>query len=137
MTEPDNNKCIFDWLKEFFNSRIEYERQIVDEREKRYMALFENNEKAVIIALTAINNRLDLLNESRSSIADIVSNNPTRVEIQSSFDSMSKELKNINARLDRNEGSGVGKNAIWIYLVAGIGTVSIIVTLILTLVKRV
>ena len=136
MPNPETNQCIFEWLKDFFNSRIEYERQIVDERDRRYMTMFEDSEKAVIVALRAINERLGLLNESRSSIADLVNNNPTRIEMAAGFDTVNKELKGINARLDRTEGAGTGKTAIWGFLVGGIGLLAIIIMAIDKLVKR-
>jgi hypothetical protein len=135
VSDPES-PCILDLLKENFELRIGHERQIVDEREKRYMTMFENSEKNVVTALESINGRLKLFNESRGTIDNLVKTNPTRIEMKSEFDNVNKELKQIGARLDRGEGSGAGKNAIWSYLVGGLGLLALILTLVNALVKK-
>jgi hypothetical protein len=134
--ERTESQWIVDTLKEFFDSKIAYERQISDERDHRYEDRFNSQENAVVVALASINRRLDLLNESRQTIADMIATSPSRAEVKTSFAAIETELKHINTRLDLGEGTHAGRGSMWGWVVGAIGLVALISSLILDFVTK-
>jgi hypothetical protein len=79
-------------------------------------------EKALDKALTAINERLHLLNELRDDVA-------TTAEVGA----LEKEQANLASRMDRSEGRGTGLNTGWGYLVAAVALLATIVSVYLAI----
>lgn len=101
-------------LREHMQRQLDDMRRMLDERhvaaQTALIAALATQEKALDKALTAINERLHLLNELRDDVA-------TRAEVGA----LEKEQVNLASRMDRSEGRGTGVSASWGYLVGALG----------------
>ena len=101
-------------LREHMQRQLDDMRRMLDERhvaaQTALIAALATQEKALDKALTAINERLHLLNELRDDVA-------TRAEVGA----LEKEQANLASRMDRSEGRGTGVSASWGYLVGALG----------------
>lgn len=79
-------------------------------------------EKAVNKAEIAADKRFELLNELRDGVA-------TKEQVEA----VDKQIDDLKSRMDRTEGRGVGLNAGWVYLVGGVATLSVLLTIYLAL----
>ena len=101
------------------------DRLLSERREAQQTALnaaLVGQEKAVDKALTAINERLHVLNELRGDVAT-----------KTALEALEKELASLTSRLDRTEGRGAGLNAGWVYLLAGIAALGTLVSIFLAM----
>lgn len=108
-------------------ARITLERHldaILTEKERRYEQRWASQQEAIDKAEKSIGERLNLLNELRE---DVVTTGQ--------FDSLAERVHDIKARLDKIEGSGVGKNAFWGYLIGAGGMATALVTVVVLISK--
>lgn len=101
------------------------------EREKnevRFQAMKESTttalaaaQRAVEKAESAVEKRLEGMNEFRGSLADQARLLMPRAEADSRMAQLAEQLKNLASRVDRQEGRGSGLNAGWGYLVGAVG----------------
>ncbi len=89
------------------------------------------SEKAINKADSAIEKRLESVNEFRSQLKDQASTFITRNEVEQIVRGLEKmnegsaeKIALIFGRIDRAEGTGKGLNAGWMFLVGGIGIIA-------------
>ena len=104
--------------------------------EKRYDDRFQAQMDALNRSERILDSKFESVNEFRALVTDIQTNNVTRNEWSIQHQNLENRLNDIINRVTRMEGSGSGKTAFWGYLVGGIGTLSLIVTLIHLLVAK-
>jgi multidrug efflux pump subunit AcrB len=110
-------------------------KEIMDERDKKYMQMFKASQDAVSAALAAVhetNNKAEMaaekrfesVNEFRSTLSDQASRLLPRSEYDSAHNSLSERVRELSARVDRQEGSKSGVNSAWLYLVGFVSLLS-------------
>jgi hypothetical protein len=128
-----------DWtvntLFTYIITRFKLQDDILEERKQAQneamKAALAAAEKAVVKAEIATEKRFDSVNEFRKTLTDQATLFMPRLEFQVSMVAMNERLSEIKARLDKQEGRGLGLNAGWGYLIGGITIVSIVIGLIL------
>lgn len=114
---------IGDWtigsLKAYHDMMVAYERQVADERDRRYQQRFDYQEKNVVTALTAIDKRLDILNELRTGVATVA-----QVEALEKIVDESKE------RVGKIENVKAGSELTIGKIYAAIATIGVMLTII-------
>lgn len=85
-------------------------------------------ERADTKADTALEKRLDGVNEFRATLADQAKQLASRVEVEA----LEKRVGELADRFNKTEGRAVGLNAGWVYLIGAAGIVIAAVTLIST-----
>jgi len=125
-TEGDVSGWTVDTLHAHVARRLTDLDRLLNERkaaqETALSAALVGQEKAVDKALTAINERLYVLNELRGDVAT-----------KTALEALEKELAALTSRLDRTEGRGAGLNAGWVYLLAGIAAIGTVVSIFLAM----
>jgi hypothetical protein len=96
---------------------------LLAESDKRYTARFEAQEKAVYVALEQTKTRFENVNEWRGTVTDLLANAMPRQEAESRSTSTSEKIIQLQSRLDKLEGSGLGKHAMFGYFLAIVGLV--------------
>jgi hypothetical protein len=130
---------VLEFINGQFRERDLRAQQRFEASEKALAAAMLAAEKAINAALTsaaqavqkaevASENRFAAVNEFRSQLADQTSTFIPRIEANAKLESISEKLDALSSRLDRSEGSGYGKNALWGYLIGAIGAVAAIVS---------
>ena len=121
---------------------VDHLREIMDERDHRYQQRYEAGQKALNAALLSADRavqaallaakeavtkaelsadkRFELLNELRTGVA-------TTEQIEA----LEKLVTDLAKRLDRAEGAGAGRNAMYGWLIAAIGAIATIMTVII------
>lgn len=129
-TEKDISGWTVDTLHSMMMVRFNLLNELLDERkaaqEKAMDAALAAAEKAVVKAEVATEKRFDAVNEFRQTLSDQATHFIARSEYLTSAKGIDDKMADIKARLDKQEGKGVGLNAGWIYLlgvIAAIGTV--------------
>jgi hypothetical protein len=124
------------------NPEIDHLRDVMDERDRRYEQRYEAGQKALDAALLsadravqaalqaakeAVNKaelsadkRFELLNELRTGVA-------TTEQIEA----LEKIVSELAKRMDRSEGAGAGRNAMYGWIIAGVGMLATIMTVII------
>lgn len=106
-------------------------REIMDERDRRYQERFEASEKAVQAALASakeavlkaemsVDKRIELLNELREGVATA-----------EQLEALEKIVAELAKRLDRAEGAGQGRGAMFGWMIAAVGAMVTIMTAVL------
>ena len=98
---------------------------LADVTAERFTAQKESVERAA----AGMDKRLEAINEFRGQLSDQAATFVTRNELNALID----RINMMSSRQDRQEGSGSGLRAGWGFLVGGIGTAAVIVTLIVEL----
>jgi hypothetical protein len=121
---------------------VEHLRQLMDERDHRYEQRYAASEKALAAALLSADRavqaalaaakeavtkaelsadkRFELLNELRAGVA-------TTEQIEA----LEKIVAELAKRLDRAEGAGAGRTAMYGWIIAAVGTVATVMTVII------
>jgi hypothetical protein len=100
------------------------ERRFQDERDLRYQQRFEAqraenaalqlaSQRALDAALIAIQARLDLLNESRATISDVVAKQVSTEKFDTTISSMMDLIAALTARLNETRGRSAGLDMGW------------------------
>ena len=129
----DENANLLRAIREILDSKINYERQIADERDRRYETIFRNSERSVELALSAIGARLDLLNESRQTISDLTADKPTRLEIEVQLHAIQERLDAITSWMHAHRGSGSGMSQMWGWV---FGAVSLLASVLIVVMMK-
>jgi hypothetical protein len=106
-------------------------RELMDERDRRYQERYEASEKAVGAALASAkeavlkaelsaDKRFELLNELRAGVA-------TAEQLEALEKVVTEQAK----RLDRSEGAGQGRNAMFGWVIAAVGAIVTVMTVII------
>jgi hypothetical protein len=101
--------------------------------DKAVQAALEAAEKAVGKAEIAAEKRFDSVNEFRAQLADQATTFMPRAEAEAMVNRNSERIQEVTDRINRSEGRGVGLNAGWVYLLAGIAAIGTIVSIYLAL----
>jgi deoxyribodipyrimidine photolyase len=133
-TEKSESAWTTDTLREHFAALLEeadkrYEQRFTDQ-DAAVKAALAAAEKAVVKAETASEKRFDAVNEFRQTVNDIVNKMMPRSEAENSVKANADKIDALATRIDRTEGRSTGLNAGWVYLVAGIGLLATIVSII-------
>jgi hypothetical protein len=96
-----------------------------------FEALRRDDQKAIERAVDALETRLAGMNEFRQALTDQGASMMPRQEADARLNSLSAQLGELRARLDRGEGKGSGLAAGWGYLVGGLGLVAAVVSLVM------
>ena len=121
---------------------VEHLRELMDERDRRYEQRYEASQKALEAALLAADRavqaalqaakeavtkaelsadkRFELLNELRTGVA-------TTEQIEA----LEKVVTDLAKRLDRGEGAGIGRNTMFGWIIAAIGGVVSVMTVVI------
>jgi hypothetical protein len=114
--------------------------RILSERDQRYEQRFADLEKSLTVALaasekailkaeSATERRFEAVNEFRSTLSDQATQFVTNAENDATILRISDRLEELSNRVNRSEGRGVGLNAGWVYLLAGIAAAGTIVSI--------
>ena len=115
------------------------------ETDKRYMALFQAQKEATVVALegarvatlkaeAAMERRLDLLNEFRQALADQAAGFITRENADSRFDRFDEKIDELKESIDQSKGRAGGISAVGAVLFAAAGLVTAIIAMIIAIV---
>jgi hypothetical protein len=118
--------------------------QILQERDQRYEQRFADLEKSLTVALaasekailkaeTATEKRFEAVNEFRQTLSDQAAQFMTRAEAEAVNLRTTERIQELTDRTNRAEGRGVGLNAGWVYLLAGVAALGTIVSIYLAL----
>lgn len=113
---------------------------IMDERDIRYTQLADAKEKAISAALAAAEKAVTVAeinsqkwrenaNEWRQAMDDREAAFVKADNFQTTIGNLSKDIKELKARIDLNDGRGTGIHQLWIIIVAVISTLGILVML--------
>ena len=113
---------------------------IMDERDIRYTQLADAKEKAISAALAAAEKAVTVAeinsqkwrenaNEWRQAMDDRETQFVKADNYQTTIGNLSKDIKELKARIDLNDGRGTGIHQLWIIIVAVISTLGILVML--------
>ena len=113
---------------------------IMDERDIRYTQLADAKEKAISAALAAAEKAVTVAeinsqkwrenaNEWRQAMDDRETQFVKADNFQTTIGNLSKDIKELKARIDLNDGRGTGIHQLWIIIVAVISTLGILVML--------
>jgi len=103
--------------------------------DRRYEQRFDAQEKAVDAALTAANQRLNVMNEFRGALTDQAATFATRIEVDQRLATNDEKLSAVVGRLDRIEGRTSGISSGWGVLLGVVGIAAFVMPLVLLLVK--
>jgi hypothetical protein len=125
-------------LKEFILAVIEgndrrYEQRFNDTKlavdasliaaDKAVVAALAGQKEAVTKAETAAEKRFESVNEFRNTLSDQQRNLMPRSEAEVKFDSFTKQIDGVVARLDKSEGKGVGLSMGWGIFIGLVGVI--------------
>jgi hypothetical protein len=111
------------------NQRIDDLIMLLNERK-------DNQDKSVREALASINERLKMMNELRGTIDDQARTFMPRNEYNTAHNALVERVGDLSSRMDRSEGSGVGKAQLWGYLIAVVAALGTIVIVTNVLISR-
>ena len=97
-------------------------------QERAVEQALESAKEAVTKAECATEKRFDSVNEFRASLADQTATFMPRVESEARHAAHEKELGALENRLSKMEGTGVGKNLSWGYIVGAVAALAGVVT---------
>jgi hypothetical protein len=122
--EKDNESAFQDniSLKEYFLSLLK-ERK--DEFENRFIAM----DRAIGIATTSLDKRLDGMNEFRATLKDQGNTFVTKAEYQGRYDELSKQVEDLRLSRATLEGKASAKSVYVAYVISGISLLLGIVSL--------
>lgn len=123
-TEKEVSGWTVDTLRELIITRM-------DERDRRYTEKFDAQEKAVLVALDQTRTRFENVNEWRGTVSDLLANAMPRPEAVTINAATNDKIQAINSRLDKIEGGGSSKHALFGYVVAVAGILIAIGALVL------
>jgi len=122
-------------LREYVNAQIDAMRREVGQRftasddatkaalaaaDKNTSAALDAAQRAVSKAESAVDKRLEGMNEFRGAVQDITATMMPRAEAENRIATLAKELGALAARIDRGEGRGSGLNASAVYIAMGV-----------------
>lgn len=111
-------------LKSHFTALMEGEREKNDLR-------FNTSQRAIEKAEAAVERRLEGMNEFRASLADQARLLMPRLEADSRISALAEQIRNLESRIDRQEGRGSGLNAGWGYLIGAVGLIAGLIGIVL------
>jgi hypothetical protein len=97
--------------------------------EKATQTALNGAQRAVEKAETAVEKRLEGMNEFRGSLADQARLLMPRAEADSRISALTEQIKELASRIDRQEGRGSGLNAGWGYLIGAVGLIAGLIAL--------
>jgi hypothetical protein len=106
-------------------------RELIDERDRRYQERHEASQKALDAALLSAkeavakaelstDRRMELLNELRTGVAT-----------SDQLDALEKVVNELASRVTRAEGSGAGRIAMYGWIIAAVGALATVMTVVL------
>jgi hypothetical protein len=115
-------------------------RELMDERDKRYMLRSSSQDVAVASALAAadkalskaenaMEKRFDAVNEFRQTLSDQTAQFARKTEIQPTLDGQSQRITELASSFTNHLAKGTGINQAWGYLVAAIGAAGVLVAI--------
>jgi phosphopantetheinyl transferase (holo-ACP synthase) len=110
---------------------IEHLRELIDERDRRYQERYEASSRAVEAALLAAkeavskaelstDRRMELLNELRTGVATT-----------DQLEALEKIVTELGNRVTRAEGAGAGRIAMYGWIIAAVGALATVMTVVL------
>jgi len=94
---------------------------ILDVRVARLEEQYKAKEKALELIAISLTDYKAQANEWRGTVQDIIGKNPTRVEVQATFDRLSDKVSVLERAENKSEGKSSGFNASWLIAV-GVAT---------------
>ena len=124
-------------LRELIETRLNnLEQRLVDfdvrnverhvEQSRAAKLAMEVAEKAINKAEITAAAKAEQQNEWRGAMSDITARLPTRVELAAQFDGVDTKMNAVVSRLDKLEGSGMGKQASWTMLVGAVAMAGVV-----------
>lgn len=118
----------------------------IDALKEHFDQRFASSERAVDAALQAVKDegrkaasdmdkRLAVLNELRGVVSDQQAHFVQQSEYRQAHSALVEKVNDLSARIDRSEGRGSGFSAGWGYLVAAIGAVGVVVSIVFVLAR--
>jgi len=122
-------------LRDYVNAQIEAMRREVGQRftasddatkaalaaaDKNTSAALDAAQRAVSKAESAVDKRLEGMNEFRGAVQDITATMMPRAEAENRIATLAKEMAALAARMDRGDGRGSGLSSGLVYLCMGI-----------------
>jgi hypothetical protein len=104
--------------------------------ERTAAAALKGNSEAVDRASAAVEKRLEGMNEIRKALSDAQATFATRSEADARFNAAAEKTADLSTRLERIEGAGAGRKSDWGYLVGGISVVLLIVTFVMSFLRK-
>jgi hypothetical protein len=137
-TEKDPSALTPDMVFRFMEQRFADERRHAAERDLRYEQRFAAQQEALAEKKETTDARLDLLNESRQTIDDLVTRTMPRSETEGRFTQIDRRQTDheqrvgeafaaINKRLDTDAGHGAGLEKGWLLLGGAVALAAAIV----------
>jgi hypothetical protein len=108
---------------------------LLDEHDKRYMERFTAQEKAMIVALQAIDRRLEGMNELRSSLSYLSARQITREAADLRFSSLDTKIDDLKEYINQTKGRSSGSSAAWATLVSVVAMIGSIVAIVTALTR--
>jgi len=99
--------------------------------EKKTDLRFEQLDKAITKAETAMDKRFDSVNEFRAQLSDQQRTFIPRMEWESGHKNVCDKVDELKVRFDKIEAMKQGGNVVWAYILAGISIIIAIVSFIL------
>ncbi len=93
--------------------RVSGLRELVDSHDRRYKELRDADAKAITVALSEINRRLDEMNNFRGSLEDKNNTLATKDELQAELRTLRALAEELKDRLNRAEGQKTGVGVTW------------------------
>lgn len=107
----------------------------VDTLKEHWEVTRQDDQRALSTALVATEKRFDSINEFRGTLSDQQRLFIPRAEADSEFRALRERLDGLTDRMNLAAGKGAGLKDGWAYLIAAVGLVGMIVSLILNLKK--
>lgn len=96
----------------------------------------EDAREAIAKAERASEKRFDSVNEFRAVLSDQQQRLIPREEAIAKIEGLQERIDLVAARIDKMEGSGIGKHALWGYFVGAIGVIIMIISVIVMVLKK-
>jgi hypothetical protein len=97
--------------------------------EKATAAALDAAQRAVTKAESAVDKRLEGMNEFRGALQDVTTTLMPRAESENRMNQLARDLAALQARIDRQEGRGSGMSSLWGLILGAIGLVAAVIAI--------
>jgi len=149
-TESDVSGWTVDTLRVHIDTQLDDLKRLLDERyvsqQREVLAALTSAEKAVTKAETAAEKRFESVNEFRGQLSDQANTFMPRPEGDIRINAVSEKIDvnaarisdielRLSSRLDIDQGKTVGINATVVYVLAGLGALGTVVSILINFIK--
>jgi hypothetical protein len=106
-------------------------RELMDERDRRYQERYEASGKAVEAALLAAKEAVNKAELSADKRFELLNELRTGVATTAQIEAVEKVIGELARRMDRAEGAGLGRSTMYGWIIAAIGTVATVLTVVI------